>query len=110
MPLEKYLAAANTIVAKAVPTVSRVVPEKVIPGQRFQRVGPDKDKKDEKEPEKKEPPRRGPPVPFSLSYYEPATAVGKIPVPHDGKYQLILDLSANEKYVDGVLGETRADG
>jgi len=41
MLLEKYLAASKTIVAEAVPTVSRVIPEKVIAGARFHGAGGD---------------------------------------------------------------------
>jgi Protein of unknown function (DUF1592)/Protein of unknown function (DUF1588)/Protein of unknown function (DUF1587)/Protein of unknown function (DUF1585)/Protein of unknown function (DUF1595) len=84
--LEKYLAAATTIIARAVPTVPKVVAHQVIPGQRFRRGGDGKD-------------ATGPP---SLSYYEPATVSATVPVEHDGRYQVILEVSAIEKYVDGV--------
>ena len=84
--LEKYLAAANTIISRAVPTVPRVVPERVVPGPSFRRVGDESG-------------GAGPP---SLSYYEPSTASATIPVEHDGRYRLALDLSANERFVDGV--------
>ena len=83
--LEKYLAAATAIVSKAVPMVSKVVPQKVIPGQAFRKEG-----------------SGGESGPASLSYYEPATVTAAAPVEHDGKYRLSLDLTANERYVDGV--------
>ena len=41
--LEKYLAAANAIIARAVPTVPKVVAERVIPGGSFRRDGGGKD-------------------------------------------------------------------
>jgi hypothetical protein len=38
MLLEKYVAAAKTIVAAAMPTVSRVVPERIVVGTEFHRA------------------------------------------------------------------------
>ena len=84
--LEKYLAAANAIISRAVPKVSKVVPEQVIPGRSFRRAGAEQD-------------RTGPPT---LTYYEPATVSATVPVEHDGHYKLVLDLTANERYVDNV--------
>ena len=84
--LEKYLAAATTIIARAVPIVPKVAAQQVIPGQRFRRAGVEKD-------------GSGPP---SLSYYEPATVTATVPVEHDGRYRVILEITANERYVDGV--------
>src|SRR4051812_38684228 len=84
--LEKYLAASNAIISQAVPTVPKVVAERIIPGQNFRRVGGEQDE-------------TGPP---SLSYYEPATVSATVPVEHDGRYRLVLDLTANERFVDGV--------
>src|SRR5258706_1456858 len=57
MLLEKYMAAARTIVSEAVPTVARVVSERIIAGSGFH--GADKNRKD---------------TLLSLSYYEPAVA------------------------------------
>ena len=85
--LEKYLAAADAIISKAVPTVPRVVAEKLIPGRSFRRPGGG-------EPEGSAPP--------ALSYYERSTASASSPVEHDGRYRLILDVTANERFVDGV--------
>ncbi len=84
--LEKYLAAANEIIARAVPTVPKVVAQRVIPGEGFRRVGGEQEGKG----------------PQSLSYYEPATVEATVPVEHDGRYRLILELTASERYVDGV--------
>ena len=102
--LEKYLAAANTIITKAVPTVARVVPEKVIPAYKFHREGGGGAKAKD---EAAEPKRKGGPAPLLLSYYEPATAKATIPIEHDGPYRILLDLSANERYVDGVFDYNR---
>src|SRR4051812_2252638 len=81
MLLEKYLAAANAIISQAVPTVPKVAPQQVIPGRAFRladggTVGAG---------------------PLSLSYYEPATASATVTADHDGRYRLILDLTANER-------------
>jgi hypothetical protein len=86
MLLEKYLNAANAIISRAVPTVPRVVAERVIPGGSFRR-----DKGGETAT-----------GPASLTYYEPATVSATCNVEHDGRYRLILDLTANERFVDGV--------
>src|SRR5262249_45349704 len=88
--LEKYLAAAKTIVSRAVPMVSKFGGGRAIPG----RDSPPADgaKGDE----------GGGPSYRSLSYYEPATVSTSLPVAHDGQYRLILDLSAHERFVDGV--------
>ena len=58
----------------------------MIPGQHFDARGVEKD-------------GSGPP---SLSYYEPATVTATVPVEHDGRYRVILEITANERYVDGV--------
>ncbi len=86
MLLEKYLNAANAIISRAVPTVAKVVAERVIPGASFRRDGAGKVEAG----------------PATLSYYEPATVSTTIDVAHDGRYRLILDLTAAERYVDGV--------
>jgi hypothetical protein len=86
MLIEKYLAAARTIVAMAVPTTSKIIPEREIRPREFQKVGESK-------------PGSGP---LSLSYYEATTVKAPLTVEHAGRYHLTLDLSAIEKYVDGV--------
>jgi hypothetical protein len=39
--------------------------------------------------------------PLALSFYKSATATHEIQVEHAGRYQLVLDLTANETFVDG---------
>jgi len=89
--LEKYLAAAALIIGRAVPTVPKVVAQQVIPGQKFRRAGDGKE-------------GTGPP---SLSYYEPATVSTTASIPHDGRYKVVLEITANERYVDGVFDYNR---
>ena len=84
--LEKYLAAASAIIARTVPMVSKVVPQTVVPGSKFRRAEGEKD-------------GNGPAL---LPYYEPATVSATVSVERDGRYQLILDINANERYVDGA--------
>ena len=83
--LEKYLGAANSIVSRTVPMVPKVPAERAIPGHSFRKQGN----------------RKGDGGPSVLSYYEPASATSTVMVEHVGRYRLILDLKANERYVDG---------
>jgi hypothetical protein len=85
--LEKYIAAAKSIVAQAVPTQPGVPPEKRIPGQRFA-------------PANSKTTGSGD-GPLALSYYKAATVTYHFTAPHAGRYQVVLDLSANENFVDG---------
>src|SRR5262245_39416886 len=83
--LEKFIAAARTIVAQAVPTAPLVPAEKRLPGRLF---GPADAK--------------GPTDGFlALSYYKAAKASHTHTIEHAGPYQLVVDLSANETFVDG---------
>jgi hypothetical protein len=103
--LEKYFAAAKSVVSQAVPTASGAVAEKKVPGRRFHRAEAAGDSKNDS----------GPGF-LALSYYEPATVSTTYPAENTGHYQLVLDISANEKYVDGVFDYNkcrlvfRADG
>jgi hypothetical protein len=87
--LEKYIAAARSIVAQAVPTTSRAVAEHSLPGRQFRAAG--------SKPGKSEG------GPLSLSYYVPASVSTEYQAPHSGKYQVVLELFASERYVDGVF-------
>jgi hypothetical protein len=113
--LEKYIAAARSIVAQAVPTQPWVPAETRIAGQRFVPLTLPSPPAAGGEGVKNvpSPPAAGgqgrvrgnpsgpPDGPLSLSYYKAATAKHEFPVEHSGRYQLILDLTANETFVDG---------
>jgi len=92
MLLEKYLAAAQVIVNRAVPAEPFVPAESVIPGQAF---------------------RRGTTVPsakggaLGLSYYEAASVSNTVEIARPGKYRLVLDLSATERFVDNQFDYNR---
>jgi hypothetical protein len=84
--LEKYIAAAKTIVTQAVPTQALVPAEKRIAGRQLAA--------DQVKPSG---PADGP---LPLSYYKAATATYSLPVATAGRYQLVFDLTANETFVD----------
>src|SRR5262245_48812579 len=90
MLLEKYLDAATSIIARTVPTASKVVSERSVPGRNFKREGGKDDS-----------------GPITLSYYEPATASTTETIEHAGKYRLLLDVTANEKFVDNQFDYNR---
>jgi hypothetical protein len=92
--LEKYLAAAESIVQQAVPIVSGVPPEKSIPGRDFRPA---------EESDNAEPRRRD----LYLSYYMPAKVSAACSADHAGQYQLDIIVSAHEKYVDGVFDNNK---
>ncbi|WP_158633615.1 DUF1592 domain-containing protein [Tautonia sociabilis] len=104
--MEKYIAAAQEIIGRVVPTTSGIVPERKLPGSRFRAEG------EEEEPDDRRS-RRGS---RSLSYDEPKTVSTTVEVPHDARYHLIFSLSAHEQYVAGqpdlnsCLVTLRADG
>ena len=92
--MEKYLNAAQAIVSQAVPTAPRVEAETEIPGADF--TGKDADA-----------PTVKPGGSRSLSYYEPANVSHTVQVEHPGDYQLVLDMAANENYVDNKFDYNR---
>ncbi|HEV3237109.1 MAG TPA: DUF1587 domain-containing protein, partial [Gemmataceae bacterium] len=85
--MEKYIAAAKSIITQAVPTQPLVPAEKRITGQEFT-AGDSK-------------PAGRPGGPLKLSYYKPTTATYTLQAEHAGRYVLVLDLTANESYVEG---------
>jgi hypothetical protein len=87
MLLEKYLAAAKAVVTKAVPAEPRVVAEKVIAGRDFHGVGVTNT-------------ISGTNFSLTMSYYKTALVTNTFRAQHGGPYQLLLDLSANERFVD----------
>jgi hypothetical protein len=88
--LEKYLTAARSIVAQSVPMAPTVVAEHRVAGQRFRAAA------DAAAAESGD-------GPLSLSYYKAATVSSIYQAEHAGRYQLVLDLRASERYVDGVF-------
>ncbi|HTH46307.1 MAG TPA: DUF1592 domain-containing protein [Candidatus Limnocylindria bacterium] len=73
MLLEKYMQAAETIVAGAVPRVARVVPELAIPGSTFRTA--DGKRKAER-----------------LSFYDAVTVTNRFLATNAGSYRVVLDL------------------
>ncbi len=92
MLLEKYLAAAQTIVNKAVPTVPAVPAERVINGREFLR------KDALTAPGTNRVALSG--TSLALSYYDAAIATHHLRTTNEGRYQFVLDLSATERFVD----------
>ena len=90
MLLEKYLDAARTIVARAVPTTPGVVAETVLSGDSFRQNNAGA-------------PATNQGGPLVLSYYQQANASNTFRVQNAGHYQIVLDLTANEKYVENVF-------
>jgi hypothetical protein len=84
--LEKYLAAARIIVAEVVPRAAMMTPEQAITGEEFLPEGANADGVK--------------PGPRWMSYYEPAWVSHRAKVDHAGKYQIEVNLSADERYVD----------
>ncbi|MGE4178736.1 MAG: DUF1592 domain-containing protein [Limisphaerales bacterium] len=89
--LEKYLAAAREIVTKAVPFTSRVPAETVIPGRELL-PGPEVIESTNA--------NRTVGSALALSYYEKASATARHTVAKPGRFQVLLDFTANERYVD----------
>jgi len=83
MLLEKYLNAAEKIVGQAVPVEPETMAKKIITGNRFEGLGWD--------------------GALNLSYYKPASVSNTVRMKWPGKYQLAVDLMANEKYADNVF-------
>ena len=88
--LEKYVAAARAIVGQAIPSAPKVVAEKRLNGRSFHLAG-------------EAAASSGTGDSLVLSYYKPASASAVSKAVYAGRYQVVLDLSANEKYVDGVF-------
>ena len=81
MLLEKYLAAAKTIVAEAVPTVSKTMPEKVISGARFHKEGDGESKRKDKRD-----------TSLFLPYDKEADVSAPMEIEQTGQYRLTLEL------------------
>ncbi len=97
MLLEKYLAAAKTIITKVVPSVPKVPQDTLLAGRSFKgEVG--------------EYTRTNHGVQgdaLVLSYYENARITNAYKAVRAGDYRLLLDFTANERYVDNVFDYNR---
>jgi hypothetical protein len=89
MLLEKYLAAAQTIVERAVPGESALPAETVISGKQFAATNAPASGKGK--------PATGP---LTLSYYEPARVTHHHKFPEGGTFKMVLDLGTTERFVD----------
>lgn len=91
MLLEKYLAAAKTIVTEAVPVTARVPAQTVLNGSQFVRTGPPATPA--AAPASTAKPRNPKDTFSAFSYYEPATAEATVMVEHDGQYQVTVEMA-----------------
>jgi hypothetical protein len=128
MLLEKYLDAAQAIVAGTVPTRSRAVAEQVIDGRRFATVKMETpatligDTVAASSPDSASSAASGGTAPnpgfqrpapvaegktLDLSYYTPATVATTFPVKTPGKYEIEINLRAVERYVDDQFDYNR---
>ena len=121
MLMEKYLDAAQAVIAKAVPTQPKVVAEHAIAGRDFAVVkqsvdaleithdAADAEPKSEAELAKTF--LRPKPVvegrALDLSYYTPAVVAAKYQVEHAGKYQLVVEARAIERHVEDLFDYNR---
>jgi len=83
--LEKYMTAATTIVGEAVPKVSSVMPQVVIPGRAFRDGGETEDTGNED--------GAGHFAPLGLSYYDPGSGTHTFVAKDPGSYRLAVELS-----------------
>jgi len=82
MLLEKYMQAAEAIVAKALPQVSRITPERVISAKVFDGGDGDLDEKSDR----------------WLSLYDPADLTGNVKITKPGTYRVLLDASVRGSF------------
>ncbi|HWY74233.1 MAG TPA: DUF1592 domain-containing protein [Verrucomicrobiae bacterium] len=94
MLLEKYIGAARSIIGQAVPTVSLIAPEQKIAGRNFRNDGSGGSNSKHSGS-------------LYLSYYQPASVSNTFQVEHAGRYQLMLDIAASEKFVDDAFDYNR---
>lgn len=98
--LEKYMQAAETIVAQGVPDAAKVVKEHSIPGSRFRRDEDNDGKPDNPKPDDNDDdprPGRGGDVRV-LSFYKPAQVATLHKVDQPGTYHLTVDLNVRGEF------------
>ena len=101
MLLEKYLDAARTVVNKAVPRVSGVPRERVLEGRSFKgAVGESASGVTNLS--------KVVGTAWSLSYYQTNAITNRVQFDTSGRYQLLLDLSTTERFVDNQFDYNRA--
>jgi hypothetical protein len=107
MLLERYLDAAQSIIGEVVPTQPRVVAAQTIPGRQFASLTPAAPAPDRAAtpavapgPAFKRPPPKIEHDSLDLSYYTPVTVATSYRAAHAGKYQVGVNLTAVEAYVD----------
>ena len=99
MLLEKYLAAARTVVAEAVPVTARVPAETVLAGTRFLKV--------ETNGVSAVATTNVPDGMLSLPYYEPAHRAASFTAPRAGIYRLVLDLTSKGNNAENGFDSNR---
>ncbi len=97
--LEKYLDAARTVVARAVPMTGRVPAEQIIRGREFSGVAGDTNA-----PGKPGGSGSG----LVLSYYREATVTNVLKLEIGGQYKVSLDLACTEKFIDNQFDYNKA--
>jgi hypothetical protein len=90
MLLEKYMAASETIVARAIPLETRVYREREIKAHFFNGLGGKEGAYDE----------------LSVSLYDPADITAMVEVPKTGTYRVVLNASVRSSYAyDAGIGD-----
>ena len=82
MLLEKYMFAAETIVAKALPLQNRVVPQRHVPSHKFNGQGGHEGDYDN----------------LRVSLYDPADITAEVQIKSAGTYRVVLDASVNGSF------------
>jgi hypothetical protein len=92
MLLEKYLAAANAIVAQAVPVVGKVAPENIVAGNRFRAGDQGQDQGRSGGRGKRQEGM------LPLNFYEPALVSTLLRVEQGGSYRVTLELAVKGNF------------
>lgn len=97
MLLEKYLAAAKSVVAQAVPVVGKVMPEKIVAGKRF-RAGEPSQGQSQSQGRKGDGRGNRREGMLLLNYYEPAAVSTTFHAEQSGSYRVTLELDVNGSF------------
>jgi hypothetical protein len=96
MLMEKYIAAAQAIVAEAVPTEEKKIGEFTVPGSQFTSTQPPDGQPKSGQPAGGDTPRKD--GKLRMSYYDPATVQKSITVERPGTYRLVVTLDVNGSF------------